>query len=91
MVAAARQKLELRRFPKLDLRGKIPEGEGDGFSEIPVGRVADQAGAGIGNGAEDHDMKDGILKSVRPAGKKNACAILPSGYFPYPKRPFFFI
>ena len=54
-VAVGRHDLEVRAFPKLHRRAEVADDEGDGLSEVPVRRVADQPGSGAGVGGDDHD------------------------------------
>jgi len=54
-VAPGRFDDQLRRFPKGNFRRKIADDERDRLAVVAVGRIADQAGTGVGSGADDHE------------------------------------
>src|SRR5439155_6005573 len=55
-VAVAGNDLEVRAFPKLHRRAEVSDDERDGLSEVPVGRIPHQPGAGEGVRGDDHGV-----------------------------------
>jgi hypothetical protein len=40
---------------------KFAEGEGDGLAKVAVGGVADQGGAGVGVGVDEHGKRSALV------------------------------
>ena len=58
-VAVGRDDLEVRALPQVHGRREVADDERDRLAEVPVGRVADEAGAGVGVGGDDHEEAPG--------------------------------
>lgn len=68
---------EFGAFEEGDLSPVVADDEGDGFTKVTVGRIADEAGAGVGFGGYQHGAREGGWGD--PMARKQAQTILDGG------------
>jgi hypothetical protein len=74
---------EFGAFEKGDFGPVVADDEGDGFTKVTVRGIADEAGAGVGFGGDEHGA--GEKGWENPMGRKQAQKILDGGRLTTPK------
>jgi hypothetical protein len=64
VVDIAREELDLGALVEIDVDAEVGEGKGDGLAKVPVRGIAEEAGAGIGAGVEEHGNSEGMREET---------------------------